>query len=201
MRAVTLTAIACVLLGCSSEIPTVDMVLHEGAKCAAKNTSATENDGSSRLSCHINVVVDCPAKTTADTLCNSLNDFIVANNLCAQSLTLSTTNGLKISFWSDYVYPTMIGANVPRIYLCGGSAIGMVNGKPVKGMQCEVSDLLPEDICDERELSWICQWDVTVDELIRVSTIAEKKGYTKFYIGMVLGRIQDLPIEEFYEDY
>ena len=52
------------------------MVLHEGAKCAAKNTSATENDGSSRLSCHINVVVDCPAKTTADTLCNSLNDVL-----------------------------------------------------------------------------------------------------------------------------
>lgn len=200
MRVAILIAMVCVLLGCGNETPTVDMVLHEGAKYSAENDRALENVGSPRLSCHINVVVDCPAKTTADTLCNSLSDFIVANNFCAQSMTLSTTNGLKISFWSDYVYPTMIGANVPRIYLCGGSAIGMVNGKPVKVMQREVSDLLPEDICVERELSWICQWDVTVDELIRVSTIAEKEGYTKFYIGMVLGRIQDLPIEEFYED-
>lgn len=131
----------------------------------------------------------------------ALDGLVHDNNLsCIDDFVLEFPDGLQFEFQPIGLFVTFSKGS-KWLYLCNGSVIGSKKTGICKIPIEDASDLFSEGKGADGILELRCQRDVKLAEIAIVASIAKQYGYQKFNIATVYGRIQDLPIEEFYEDY
>jgi len=188
IRYVALLGMVVSISGCCREIRQLDVVVFDDAKYLIENQDVKILDESDWCSYDIRLKVVNPAATTVESFRKALNDLACRRGVDANDFSLLLDDGSEIRFWPIGIYASLNDAvGGVQIFLYGQNAMRQIQGVDVRVPQSEVMRLIPENVNSRGDLIWVCQWDVTIEEIVRVSSIARQRGCEHFKIALAFG--------------